>query len=159
VLPTAPSAIRRIPVLRAAKEEAAGMQTVGKDSESFAAKKSPADKKPPPPPLTPEEFEAAEVASDLRPEYGTYWPSPRMKRRAGCIMHPTSLPGAYGVGEIGKESFAFVDWAISAGFSTWQVCTRTKRPSPCIPTEQRSSEPLIDGGRLEDFIYFELHKL
>lgn len=110
------------------------MQTAGKDSESFAAKKSPADKKPPPPPLTPEEFEAAEVASDLRPEYGTYWPSPRMKRRAGCIMHPTSLPGAYGVGEIGKESFAFVDWAISAGFSTWQVL-------PLVPPEEAYWSP------------------
>lgn len=39
----------------------------------------------------------------------------------GVIIHPTSLPGGYGVGEIGSEAFALVDWMASAGLSLWQV--------------------------------------
>ena len=31
------------------------------------------------------------------------------------ILHPTSLPGPYGSGEIGSEAFRFVDWLVSAG--------------------------------------------
>ena len=34
---------------------------------------------------------------------------------AGVILHPTSLPGPYGSGEIGSEAFHFVDWLVSAG--------------------------------------------
>ena len=34
---------------------------------------------------------------------------------AGVILHPSSLPGPYGIGEIGEEAFRFVDWLESAG--------------------------------------------
>ena len=34
---------------------------------------------------------------------------------AGIILHPTSLPGPYGSGEIGKEAFRFVDWLEKTG--------------------------------------------
>lgn len=34
---------------------------------------------------------------------------------AGVLLHPTSLPGSYGIGSIGKEAFHFVDWLVSAG--------------------------------------------
>ena len=40
---------------------------------------------------------------------------------AGVIIHPTSLPGPYGIGEIGSEAHALVDWMASAGLSLWQV--------------------------------------
>ena len=40
---------------------------------------------------------------------------------AGVIIHPTSLPGPNGIGEIGEEAFALVDWIASAGLSLWQV--------------------------------------
>lgn len=43
------------------------------------------------------------------------------KRRAGVILHPTSLPGPYGIGEIGEHAYAFVDWLQSAGMQAWQV--------------------------------------
>ena len=42
-------------------------------------------------------------------------------RRAGVILHPTSLPGPYGIGEIGEHAYAFVDWLQSAGMQAWQV--------------------------------------
>ena len=31
------------------------------------------------------------------------FPAPRDARRAGVIMHPTSLPGNYGIGDMGTE--------------------------------------------------------
>ena len=43
------------------------------------------------------------------------------KRSAGVLLHPTSLPGPYGVGDLGDELVAFLDWAASAGMHLWQV--------------------------------------
>src|SRR5450755_293136 len=43
------------------------------------------------------------------------------KRSAGVLLHPTSLPGLYGAGDLGDELIAFLDWAASAGMHLWQV--------------------------------------
>lgn len=43
------------------------------------------------------------------------------RRVAGVLLHPTSLPGRYGIGDLGDELFAFLDWAASAGLRLWQV--------------------------------------
>lgn len=43
------------------------------------------------------------------------------ERVAGVLLHPTSLPGINGVGELGDEVVAFLDWAASAGMRIWQV--------------------------------------
>jgi 4-alpha-glucanotransferase len=37
------------------------------------------------------------------------------------LLHPTSLPGRYGVGDLGDELTVFLDWAASAGMRYWQV--------------------------------------
>ena len=75
-------------------------------------------------------------------------------------MHITSLPGNYGIGTIGKEAFAFVDFLKQTGQSYWQVL-------PLTPTEVGNSpyqspgvfagnpnliylEDLRDRGLLED---------
>jgi 4-alpha-glucanotransferase len=42
-------------------------------------------------------------------------------RNAGVLLHPTSLAGRYGIGDLGDELIAFLDWAASAGFTIWQV--------------------------------------
>ncbi len=42
-------------------------------------------------------------------------------RESGILMHLTSLPGPYGVGTMGKNAFAFVDFLKEAGQSCWQV--------------------------------------
>ena len=44
-----------------------------------------------------------------------------LRRSAGILLHPTSLPGPLGVGDLGPASIAFLDWAASAGQSLWQV--------------------------------------
>lgn len=42
-------------------------------------------------------------------------------RRAGVLLHPTSLPGAFGIGDVGPESVRFLDWMEHAGLSVWQM--------------------------------------
>ncbi|PYQ48479.1 MAG: 4-alpha-glucanotransferase, partial [Acidobacteria bacterium] len=42
-------------------------------------------------------------------------------RNAGVLMHPTSLPGRYGIGDLGDELIAFLDWARTAGMQIWQL--------------------------------------
>jgi 4-alpha-glucanotransferase len=42
-------------------------------------------------------------------------------RSSGVLLHPTSLPGPYGVGDFGPEAYRFVDWLHSAGQKLWQV--------------------------------------
>ncbi len=48
-------------------------------------------------------------------------PATDSRRAAGVLLHPTSLPGSYGVGELGDHVVAFLDWAQSAGMRIWQV--------------------------------------
>ncbi len=43
------------------------------------------------------------------------------RRMAGVLLHPTSLPGPHGIGDLGDELVAFLDWAKSAGISLWQI--------------------------------------
>jgi 4-alpha-glucanotransferase len=45
----------------------------------------------------------------------------RFPRSSGILLHPTSLPGSYGIGELGPEAYAFVDFLGRAGQKIWQV--------------------------------------
>ena len=42
-------------------------------------------------------------------------------RAAGFLLHPTSLPGRFGVGDLGPSADSFLDWAAEAGQTVWQV--------------------------------------
>lgn len=42
-------------------------------------------------------------------------------RKAGILLHPTSLPGSAGIGSLGKNAFAFIDFLEKAGMKLWQV--------------------------------------
>ncbi len=42
-------------------------------------------------------------------------------RKSGILMHITSLPGPYGIGSMGQEAYAFVDFLEKAGQSCWQI--------------------------------------
>ena len=46
-------------------------------------------------------------------------------RRSGILMHITSLPGPYGVGTLGRNAYAFVDFLRDAGQSYWQLLPLT----------------------------------
>ncbi|OAE35686.1 hypothetical protein AXG93_1154s1400 [Marchantia polymorpha subsp. ruderalis] len=56
-----------------------------------------------------------------------------LERRAGILMHPTSLPGPYGIGELGDEALRFLDWLKAAGCTVWQVL-------PLVPPGRKSGE-------------------
>src|SRR5690606_21192231 len=42
-------------------------------------------------------------------------------RAAGVLLHPTSLPGPHGVGELGPEAVRWLDLLAAAGQRVWQV--------------------------------------
>lgn len=42
-------------------------------------------------------------------------------RASGILLHPTSLPGPHGIGDIGPEAFRFVDFLSEAGSTLWQI--------------------------------------
>lgn len=42
-------------------------------------------------------------------------------RSSGILLHPTSLPGPFGIGDLGPEAYRFVAFLIAAGQSLWQV--------------------------------------
>lgn len=44
------------------------------------------------------------------------------KRQSGVLMHVSSLPGEYGIGNIGEASKDFIDSIYQCGFAYWQVC-------------------------------------
>jgi len=44
-----------------------------------------------------------------------------LKRSCGLILHPTSLPGPFGIGSLGEQAFKFIEFLHSSGQSFWQV--------------------------------------
>ena len=43
------------------------------------------------------------------------------KRSSGILLHPTSLPGKFGIGDLGPEAFRFADWLAEAKQTLWQM--------------------------------------
>jgi len=44
-----------------------------------------------------------------------------MQRSSGILLHPTSLPGSWPIGDLGEQAFGFVDFLAKAGQSVWQI--------------------------------------
>nr|NQU92908.1 4-alpha-glucanotransferase [Bacteroidota bacterium] len=42
-------------------------------------------------------------------------------RSSGILLHPTSLPGKYGIGSLGRQAIEFIDFLEKAGQKLWQV--------------------------------------
>ena len=45
----------------------------------------------------------------------------KFKRASGILLHPTCLPGPYGIGDLGPAAYAWVDWLAGSGCTLWQV--------------------------------------
>jgi 4-alpha-glucanotransferase len=45
----------------------------------------------------------------------------KFQRASGVLLHPTSLPGAYGIGDLGPQAYAWVDFLGGSGCKLWQV--------------------------------------
>lgn len=44
-----------------------------------------------------------------------------IQRSAGILLHPTSLPGKFGIGDLGTNAYKFIDFLKNAGQTLWQV--------------------------------------
>ena len=67
-------------------------------------------------------------------------------RCAGILLHPTSLPGPYGIGDLGPAAYAFVDWLAAAGQSLWQILPLTpvdETGSPYQSSSAFAGNPLL----------------
>ena len=45
----------------------------------------------------------------------------RFSRAAGVLLHPTSFPGRYGIGDLGQSAYQFVDFLVQSKQSLWQI--------------------------------------
>jgi 4-alpha-glucanotransferase len=48
-------------------------------------------------------------------------PAVDSRRSAGILLHPTSLPGPFGMGDLGSSAFAWVDALVQAKQTWWQI--------------------------------------
>uniref|UniRef100_A0A0C9RV24 4-alpha-glucanotransferase n=1 Tax=Wollemia nobilis TaxID=56998 RepID=A0A0C9RV24_9CONI len=76
-----------------------------------------------------------EIGEDLPEDYAERQPrkDPKDRRRAGILLHPTSLPGPHGIGELGQDLFRFLDWLETTGCTVWQVL-------PLVPPGRKFGE-------------------
>lgn len=75
-------------------------------------------------------------------------------RKNGVLLHITSLPSKYGIGTLGKEAYAFVDFLKRADQQIWQVlpvCPTGYGDSPYASYSTFAGNPyLIDLETLEE---------
>jgi len=45
----------------------------------------------------------------------------KFERSSGILFHPTSLPGPYGIGDLGSSAYQFIDWLAGVGCALWQI--------------------------------------
>ncbi|MBU1099320.1 MAG: 4-alpha-glucanotransferase [Bacteroidetes bacterium] len=96
------------------------------------------------------------------------------KRSAGVLLHPTSLPGSHGIGELGKEAFNFIDFLAAAGQTIWQVlpmgptgygdspyqCFSAFAGNPLlINLDELKSDGLLSEEDLNEFPDYDPHKI
>ena len=44
-----------------------------------------------------------------------------LPRSSGILLHPTSLPNRYGIGDLGKSAYKFIDFLHNSGCKLWQT--------------------------------------
>lgn len=57
----------------------------------------------------------------MRKEAPVAWPAPQLRRGAGLLLHPTSLPSPYGIGDLGPGAYALVDDLARSRTEWWQI--------------------------------------
>ncbi len=76
------------------------------------------------------------------------------QRQSGILLHPTSLPGPHGSGDLGRSAYHFVDWLVAGKQSLWQVLplggTGPGNSPYMSPSAFAGNELLIDLVQLRD---------
>lgn len=80
------------------------------------------------------DYTGMRVGDDLPEGYEDDDPNlTKEERRCGILLHPSSLPGPNGIGELGEQAFLFLNWLASTGCTVWQVL-------PLVPPGRKSGE-------------------
>ena len=91
------------------------------------------------------------------------------RRGSGILLHPSSLPGDFGIGEIGQTALDFIDQLEAMGQQYWQLLPLNPI-GPCASPYSSSSsqacndllvsvERLVEDGLLEDADIEELRNM
>lgn len=98
----------------------------------------------------------------------------KFERSAGILLHPTSLPSKYGIGDLGDDAYKFVDFLEKAGQKLWQVfplgptgygdspyqCFSAFAGNPnIISPDKLKNENLIDANDLKNIPAHNPHQI
>ncbi len=81
----------------------------------------------------------------------------KFERSSGILLHPTSFPGRFGIGEIGQEAYKFIDFLVEAEQRLWQLLPLVPPgygDSPYQSFSAFAGNPLLIG--LDDLVDKEL---
>jgi len=75
------------------------------------------------------------------------------KRSSGVLAHITSLPGPWGIGDIGESAYTFIDFLERAGQQYWQILPTNPTnlhfdSSPYMSTSAFAGSPLLISAEL-----------
>jgi len=81
-------------------------------------------------------------------------------RSSGVLLHPTSFPSSYGIGDLGSEAYQFIDFLAAGRQSLWQILplgTPGHGNSPYLAYSAMAGNPLLlspsqlkNAGLLDD---------
>ncbi|CAF1605646.1 unnamed protein product, partial [Didymodactylos carnosus] len=54
----------------------------------------------------------------------------QLERSSGILLHITSLPSSYGIGDLGPEAYQFIDFLYETKQKLWQILPLTPANSP-----------------------------
>jgi len=95
-------------------------------------------------------------------------------RASGVLLHPTSLPSRFGIGDLGNEAYQFADFLASTGQRLWQVlplgptgygnspyqCLSVFAGNPLLMSPQRLVvDKALESADLEDTPSFTEHRV
>jgi len=89
---------------------------------------------------------SSDADADLVPEPSERKSRMRHRRASGILLHPTSLPSPFGVGDLGPTSEAFIDFLGETGQHWWQMLPLGPAGGSHSPYQSHSSfagNPLI----------------
>lgn len=98
----------------------------------------------------------------------------KFPRASGILLHPTSLPGDFGIGDLGPEAYSFVNFLVDAGQTYWQIlplgptgygdspyqCFSAFAGNPLlISPEKLVEDEFLTAGQIADRPEFPSHKV